>query len=1315
MSVEVKYMLSETISPVEVIQDYLQLLFEQVPRTKRVERLVDRFEEAVSNGEFNPQLSRAIVFVTARRRAEEIALALQHGFGERNLGLAVEAFHAELPGEVRKERYEQFREGSLHVLVATKAFGLGMDIPNIHLVIHYDPPTSLDDYIQEIGRAGRDPKARLQAGFDSSRRVPCVLLWDDEDLGRSRDRLRQQLVSWHDVTQVFDAIKAYAKAVKHISATGQPSDKPLYIPTNLLAHERNGAQKLDMGMYWLERAGRMKVCYVVPGLLYVRRLVDKPQEEDRKTVALLDLIAGKQWGDEAVALTINELLHELEIDDIPDLFDFLAQVEGKGYTQVLHWIRIRFTGSWLKEVVEALASGSVVPRLRAATDILKRIVQRAANSQDNLLKLSRDEFENLKKELAVQSLGEDNKGWTEDVAKRACILRMLAQAPGVSVRTSVEDGHLCYTIAVLGRKGSAEASQFADWLYETSRSLLQEVYVANSDRHSLTELLDSLGLIGQGSRWGYKTLELLQLVIQWLRGLGYIHADSNLIPFAIETYLKDTRDLDASDQRSLDYQVQQELIETNRFRELSMFALFALAEIGEEQRARELAQGYFEVKDSVELTDLLLANLSEEHHLVRVMRGDALREEVDRLNEEQKQVVTAQVNRSLIVYAGPGSGKTHTLLLRLAYLVHEQQIAPSQVLVLAYNNAVVTEIRHRLRELFRRLGYASYINGLSVHTFHGFVRALVGRQMSSLSEPEMRQFLDRSCYLQVTQPADYGKLNRRNRGTINPDGTRRLPVSMYIAYFNYLCEQGRAPLELSNYRYILVDEFQDITEERYRMLRHIANGGSKYVTVIGDDDQSIYGYEREREIDAGLLDSQEGRAKVIGASWWFERFKKEYKAIHVILKSNYRSLPLILVTALDWIRRNRSHIGKHKQDMRAERRVPERWNLRDRYYEVIEGEQVNWKEVVRRLQSEQSTQGSGYREIALLFRYHSQAYRAYQTLREDAALGGMLRLHDRGRHFTSIREIHLVLRRWEQRASEQIDEIKPFEDIQEVAQECGLSIDTDNLSLLNMLAREFLLTAPPHSTYADLIQAVQDFEHSGNISKLMQAYWDKLGGQERKTRIILTTFHQAKGLEFDAVVVAPIERLIRNNGPQDEGSLEEEANDPEELRRVVYVGLTRARDRLVWIRGDIEQQLLAGRLTAQPMEEPLVTFKWSDPSTIFFSYCANDRLAAMSRMTAVSLQDYIRQEVRRYDPLKLVPLDNQLYLQHRDVFVTRIARDWCDKIFRLPNYRPQLYVSDVFWKEYDENEELETKYVSESIRKRGGYYYVSVFGYVEPA
>ncbi len=1310
-------MLNETTPSAEVIQDYLSLRFEQVPRAERTEWVADYLVDAIFNSEFNPQLSRAIVFVTARNRAEEVARGLQQLFEKRNLRLAVEAFHAELSGEVRKERYEQFREGSLCVLVATKAFGLGMDIPNIHLVVHYDPPTSLEDYIQEIGRAGRDPKARLQAGFDGSRRVPCILLWDADDLGRSRDRLRRQLVSWHDVTRVFEAIKEYAKEVGHIFATaGQQSDKPLYVPTNLLAAERNGALKLDMGMYWLERAERIKVYYMVPGLFYIKRLVDKPKDVDKRILALMDLIARRERGDEAVPLLIYELLCELDIEDIPDLVDFLSQVEKKGYIEVVHKIHVRTTGKWLSEVEGALQGKLDIPRLRTAMNILQGIVQEAAACQDGLLRLSRDEIESLKKELAIKSLGENNKGWAEDVAKRACILRMLTQAPGVSVRTSVEEGKLYYSIAVLGKKGGAESSQFTQWLYETSASFLREVYVANSGTYSLTKILASLGLINQGKLWGYNSLELLALVIQWLRGLGYVHADSNLIPFATEILLKDTRDLDPSDLRSLDYQVQQKLIESNRFRELSMFVLFTIAEIGEEQTVRDLVRSYFEVEDSATLMDLLLTRLPDTSDLVRALRADALREEMERLNEEQRQVVTAPVNCSLIVYAGPGSGKTHTLLLRLAYLVHEEQITPSQILVLAYNNAVVTEIRHRLRELFRRLGYASYINGLSVYTFHGFVRALVGRQMNSLSEREREELLDNCCYLQVTQSADYNKLIRRRRGTVNPDGTRRLPVSMYIAYFNYLCEQGRAPLELSNYRYILVDEFQDITEERYRMLRHISNASNKYLTVIGDDDQSIYGYEREREIDAGLLDSQKGRAKVVGASWWFARFKKEYQANHIVLKSNYRSLPLILVTALDWISRNSSHVKQYKQDMRAERTVSEQWDIRDRYCEIIEDTQVDWKDIVRSLLSEKNTQGTKYREIALLFRYHAQAYRAYQILREDDLLGGMLRLHDRSPHFTNIREVHLVLQRWEQRASEPIDEIKPFEDIQEVAQECRLSMDADNLSLLNMLAKEFFLTAPPRSTYSDLIQAVQDFEHSGNISKLMQAYWDKVSGQERETRIILTTFHQAKGLEFDAVVVAPVEKLMRNNGSQDEDSQEEDTNNPEELRRIVYVGLTRARDRLIWIRGDIEKQLLAGKLAAQPMEEPLVTFKWSDPSTIFLSYCASDQLAAKSGSTAVSLQDYIRQEVHRYDPLKLVPLNDQLYLQHGDTnFVARVAGNWRDRILNLRRYKSHLYVSDVFWKEYDENEDIERDYVSESIKNCGGYYYVSVFGYVEPA
>ena len=92
----------------------------------------------------------AIVYVTRQETAESVATALQRH------GLAARAYHAGLPDEVRSESQDAFLSGSCQVMVATTAFGMGIDLPGVRAVIHYDLPRSLENYLQETGRAGRD-------------------------------------------------------------------------------------------------------------------------------------------------------------------------------------------------------------------------------------------------------------------------------------------------------------------------------------------------------------------------------------------------------------------------------------------------------------------------------------------------------------------------------------------------------------------------------------------------------------------------------------------------------------------------------------------------------------------------------------------------------------------------------------------------------------------------------------------------------------------------------------------------------------------------------------------------------------------------------------------------------------------------------------------------------------------------------------------------------------------------------------------------------------------------------------------------------
>jgi ATP-dependent DNA helicase RecQ len=122
----------------------------------------------------------AIVYCASRRQTEDVAEFL------REKGLTAAHFHAGLSPDTKKHVQEQFIRGELRVIVATNAFGMGIDKPDVRLVIHADIPGSLENYLQEAGRAGRDRQA-----------ARCVLLYTQEDVERqfgmsARSRLTQR-------------------------------------------------------------------------------------------------------------------------------------------------------------------------------------------------------------------------------------------------------------------------------------------------------------------------------------------------------------------------------------------------------------------------------------------------------------------------------------------------------------------------------------------------------------------------------------------------------------------------------------------------------------------------------------------------------------------------------------------------------------------------------------------------------------------------------------------------------------------------------------------------------------------------------------------------------------------------------------------------------------------------------------------------------------------------------------------------------------------------------------------------------------------
>lgn len=134
----------------------------------------------------------AIVYVRSRRRCREIAELLEGN------GIDSTFYHAGLEHSVRDERQKAWQDDKKRVIVATNAFGMGIDKPDVRLVIHFDCPDSIEAYFQEAGRAGRDGK-----------RAYAVLLWNGSDVGKLTRRVDENFPPKDYITNVYNCLAFY--------------------------------------------------------------------------------------------------------------------------------------------------------------------------------------------------------------------------------------------------------------------------------------------------------------------------------------------------------------------------------------------------------------------------------------------------------------------------------------------------------------------------------------------------------------------------------------------------------------------------------------------------------------------------------------------------------------------------------------------------------------------------------------------------------------------------------------------------------------------------------------------------------------------------------------------------------------------------------------------------------------------------------------------------------------------------------------------------------------------------------------------------
>jgi DNA helicase-2/ATP-dependent DNA helicase PcrA len=301
---------------------------------------------------------------------------------------------------------------------------------------------------------------------------------------------------------------------------------------------------------------------------------------------------------------------------------------------------------------------------------------------------------------------------------------------------------------------------------------------------------------------------------------------------------------------------------------------------------------------------------------------------LDTLNDAQREAVCAPLANQFIL-AGAGSGKTRVLVHRVAWLIQQEGLSPYNILAVTFTNKAANEMRSRIETL---LGGSA--KSMWVGTFHSLAHRLLRLHWKQAKLPQSFQILDSD---------DQYRLLRRVQATLNLDEDRfpvkqsqwfingkkdegleaahiadvgdvttRTLIKIYRAYEEacqraglidfadlllkahklFLTNAELAHFYQDRFRFILVDEFQDTNAIQYAWIRMLSRGPECHVMIVGDDDQSIYGWRG---------------AKVEN----IQRFSQDFpNALTTRLEQNYRSTGVILKAANALIENNAGRMGK---------------------------------------------------------------------------------------------------------------------------------------------------------------------------------------------------------------------------------------------------------------------------------------------------------------------------------------------------------------------------------------------------------------------
>lgn len=622
----------------------------------------------------------------------------------RKDGFSALAYNGKMEKNEKAQNQEAFINNEVQVMVATSAFGMGVDKPDIKLVVHYEISDSLENYVQEAGRAGRNEN--IQAD--------CIVFFNENDLDKHFLLLKQTKLTMDNINQIWKAIKSFAgkrtsfscsalelarragwnedivdietsvrTAIGALEATGyikRGVNTPKIFATSIHVNSVMEARKL------MEKSGLFSEQEITDSIRIISYLISSKNtyiERDAEAESRVDYIADALGISKKIVISMIDKMRQCKIlADSNDMSAFIKLSEYKKLDTALS----RF----------ALLEKHFLKKLEDSKQIIDLKLLNDSALRDDIKESKIKDLKTILLFWTISNYIEKTLRTSEnsyEINPTASIKELLARA-----EKRLDISRFLFEYLFLEAKNNnEEIIQFSMIDLLSAYNNRQDLF-SSEVKCVYEDIQESLLYL---SKMGILTIE---------GGFLVLYNAMNIERLVLDNKIK---------YKSADYKMLKEHYEL-KAEQIHIVGEYANMMVKDYNQALEFVRDYFQLQYDGFIKKYFKGD--KEGQIKRTITPEKYNKLFGELSDTQKKIIDDETSQYIAVFAGPGSGKTKVLVHKLASLLLLEDIKSEQLLMLTFSRAAATEFKSRLIKL---IGTAAHY--IDIKTFHSYCFDLLGK------------------------------------------------------------------------------------------------------------------------------------------------------------------------------------------------------------------------------------------------------------------------------------------------------------------------------------------------------------------------------------------------------------------------------------------------------------------------------------------------------------------------------------------------------------------------------------------------------------